>query len=75
MENNGFYFWLSVIANCCQIESYEMLLADANNNQLMTFLQHQDEDYLKTIISQNKKIIEQNEQIIGLLKGGSQSEN
>ena len=70
MNDNGFYFWLSVIANCCQIESYQMLLKDADNNQLMQFLQHQDSDYLQTIIDQNKKIIQQNEEIISLLKEG-----
>lgn len=63
MEETGFYFWLSVVANCCQLESYEMLLKDAKNNELMQYLQHQDNDYLK-------KIIEQNEQIIRLLKEG-----
>lgn len=63
MEETGFWFWLSVVANCCQVESYEMLLADAKNNELMAYLQHQDNDYLK-------KIIEQNEQIIRLLKEG-----
>lgn len=70
MNDSGFYFWLSVIANCCQIESYQMLLKDADNNQLMQFLQHQDSDYLQTIIDQNKKIIQQNEEIISLLKEG-----
>lgn len=57
MENNSFYFWLSVVANMCQLESYEMLLKDAKNNELMQYLQHQDTDYLETIIDQNKKII------------------
>lgn len=57
MENNSFYFWLSVVANMCQLESYEMLLKDAKNNELMQYLQHQDTDYLETIIDQNKEII------------------
>ncbi len=57
MENNNFYFWLSVVANACQLESYEMLLKDAKNNELMQYLQHQDTDYLETIINQNKEII------------------
>ncbi len=58
MENNSFYFWLSVVANMCQLESYEMLLKDAKNNELMQYLQHQDTDYLETIIAQNKQIID-----------------
>ena len=57
MENNSFYFWLSVVANMCQLESYEMLIKDAKNNELMKYLQHQDTDYLETIIDQNKEII------------------
>lgn len=57
MENNSFYFWLSVVANACQLESYEMLIKDAKNNELMQYLQHQDTDYLETIIAQNKEII------------------
>ena len=57
MENNSFYFWLSVVANMCQLESYEMLLKDAKNNELMQYLQHQDTDYLETIIDQNRQII------------------
>ena len=57
MNDAGFFFWLSVIANICQIQSYEMLLKDADNNELMKYLQHQDTDYLQVIISQNKEII------------------
>jgi hypothetical protein len=58
MENNSFYYWLSVVANMCQLESYEMLIKDAKNNELMQYLQHQDTDYLETIIAQNKQIID-----------------
>lgn len=58
MENNSFYFWLSVVANMCQLESYEMLIKDAKNNELMQYLQHQDTDYLETIIDQNRQIID-----------------
>ena len=47
-----------------QILSYMMLLGDANNNDLLRYLQHQDNDLLN-------KIIEQNEQIIELLQGGN----
>lgn len=47
-----------------QILSYMMLLGDANNNDLLRYLQHQDNDLLN-------KIIEQNEQIIELLRGGN----
>ena len=56
MEN--FWFWLNVIANLCQLESYEILLHDANNSDLLDYLKHQDNDLLETIIKQNEKIIE-----------------
>jgi hypothetical protein len=42
----------------CQLESYEMLIKDAKNNELMQYLQHQDTDYLETIIDPNKEIIQ-----------------
>lgn len=58
MNDNVFSFWLSVVANMCQLESYEMLIKDAKNNELMKYLQHQDTDYLETIIAQNKQIID-----------------
>lgn len=66
MEN--FYFWLNVIANICQLESYEILLHDANNSDLLEYLKHQDRDLLEIIIKQNKEIIEL------LKKGGNKNE-
>lgn len=57
-EQNSFWFWLGVIANCCQLESYEMLLKQTNNDDLLQYLMHQDNDYLQTIIKQNEEIIE-----------------
>ena len=61
-ENNyDFWFWLSVMANFAQLESYKILLNDFNNNDLMHYLQHQDELL--------NKIIRQNDEIINLLKG------
>ena len=47
-----------------QMISLEILLKDYNNTDLMQELQIQDEKYFK-------KIIEQNKQIIELLKGGT----
>lgn len=46
-----------------QILSFELLLRDCTNNSIMEELQNQDNNYLK-------KIIEQNEEIINLLKKG-----
>lgn len=52
---------LEILSNLLQIKSYEILVNDFNNTDLMKYLKHQDE--LLT------KIIEQNEQILEALKG------
>jgi hypothetical protein len=53
---------LNLLSDILQIRSYELLVNDFDNNDLMKYLQHQDE-LLNTIIKQNKEIIK-------LLKGG-----
>ena len=63
MNNCDFFFWLNICANWAQLQSYDILLKDFNNNDLMEFLQHQDELL--------NKIIEQNEEILKLLKEGN----
>lgn len=57
LQNN-----LDLLADLLQIRSYEILVNDFNNNDLMKFLRHQDELL--------NKIIEQNEELLELLKGG-----
>lgn len=59
---NDFDKNLERISNILQILSYEILVTDFNNTDLMQYLKHQD-DLLN-------KIIRQNEEIISLLKGG-----
>lgn len=59
---NNFEHNLEVLSNLLQIMSYQILVTDFNNTDLMKYLKHQD-DLLD-------KIIKQNEQIIKLLKGG-----
>ena len=62
MNNDyNFWFYLNVIANIAQLESYNILLHDFNNNDLMEYLRHQD--------NLLDKIINQNQEIIALLKG------
>lgn len=64
MNNNyDFWFWLAVTANFAQLESYNILLKDFNNNDLMQYLEHQDQLL--------DKIINQNREIIALLRGGN----
>lgn len=60
---NNFDKSLEILSNILQIKSYEILVNDFNNNDLMKFLQHQD-----LLLD---KIINQNEEIIKLLKGGN----
>ena len=60
---NNFDNNLEKISNILQILSFEILLNDFNNTDLMQYLTHQD----KLL----DKIIEQNKEIISLLKGGN----
>ena len=53
---------LEILSNLLQIKSYEILVKDFNNTDLMYYLNHQD--------SLLNKIINQNEEILTLLKGG-----
>ena len=57
---NNFEENLEILSNILQIKSYEILINDFNNNDLMHYLQHQD----KLL----DKIINQNDEILNLLK-------
>lgn len=61
MSMNEFDKNLEILSNLLQIKSYEILVNDFNNTDLMKYLKHQDELL--------DKIIQQNEEIINLLKG------
>lgn len=54
---NDFDRNLDILSNILQIKSYEILINDFNNNDLMQYLKHQDE-LLDKIIDQNNQIIE-----------------
>lgn len=78
MDNNNydFFFWLSVMANWCQLQSYEMNEKQLSNDDLMKHLQKQDnilEQQNQVLDEQTTKylqiIIEQNKEILKLLKG------
>lgn len=53
---NNFDKSLELLSNILQIKSYEILIHDFNNNDLMEYLKHQDK-LLDKIIMQNKEII------------------
>lgn len=53
---NNFDKNLELLSNLLQIKSYEILIEDFNNTDLMKYLEHQDK-LLQTIIDQNKEII------------------
>lgn len=59
---NNFDKGLEILSNLLQIKSYELLINDFDNNDLMKYLQHQDELL--------NRIITQNEELLKLLKGG-----
>lgn len=63
-DNNFGYFYLSVLANLCQLASFDMNVREVSNDEIMKDLERQDnmlteqtEVYLKTIIKQNEEII------------------
>lgn len=77
MENeNNPYFLLGILANILQIADFQMNVSQLSNDDIMRHLLLQDRvlddqtnNYLKKIIEQNEKIIQQNEELKKLLKG------
>lgn len=65
---NDFYFWLNTVANLLQIENYNLNLKDATNTEINKHLQMQDKILSENIEKKLDKIIDQNEEIIKLLK-------
>lgn len=76
-NNYDFFFWLSVVSNWCQLQSYEMNQKQLSNDDLMGHLQKQDnilETQTKALEEQTavylETIVKQNEEILKILKGG-----
>lgn len=76
-NNYDFFFWLSVVSNWCQLQSYEMNQKQLSNDDLMEHLQKQDnilETQTKVLEEQTavylETIVKQNEEILKILKGG-----
>lgn len=70
MNNNV----LSLIADILQIANYQLNIEQISNDQLMKELRNQDKVLDEQINIYFKKIIEQNEEIISLLKKGEKNE-
>lgn len=49
---------LNTLANIVQLLSYQELMEQATADDIMQELQHQNKEYLETIIKQNKEILE-----------------
>lgn len=64
--NNFEHNWEN-LSNTLQVLSFIILVKDFNNTDLMKYLNHQDQLL--------NKIIQQNEDIISLLKGGKANED
>ena len=63
-NDNSFFYLLNIIANVLQIESYELLLKDADNNTILHELGRQNTNYLEKIVRQNSAILDRLERIL-----------
>ena len=64
----NFYFWLNTMANLLQVENYNLNLKDKTNTEINNHLQKQDQILSENISKKLDIIIEQNNEIIELLK-------
>ena len=70
MENNNL---LSLIADILQIANYQLNIEQTSNDQLMQELSKQDKMLNEQTNIYLKKIIEQNQEILNLLKKGDKN--
>lgn len=70
MNNNNynFFFMLGVLANLCQIYDLDLNLNQTSNDELMKELSKQDRVLDEQTNTYLKKIVEQNELIIQMLR-------
>ena len=67
-DYGSFFWWLSVVANYCQIESYTMNKKQISNDEIAKLLLEQDKVLDEQTNSYLKKIVEQNEEILRYLR-------
>ena len=65
----SFWWWLAVTASYCQIESYEMNKKQISNDVIMKHLEEQDYVLDEQTNIYLKQILENQKEIINLLKG------
>lgn len=65
-ENYDGFFWIALLANICQLKSFDMLVRDKSNTEILKELGHQNTDYLEEIKNDVKEIK-------NLLKEGKQN--
>lgn len=75
--NNSSYYWISMLANFCQLANFQMNVQQLSNDDIMNHLIKQDKvlDSQSNMLQEQtndylKRIIEQNDEIISLLKKG-----
>jgi len=70
MDNNidNGYVALALLANICQLDSWQMNRKSLGNEYLLKYLQHQDSDYLNKIITQNDIIIAKIDKILQIIE-------
>ncbi len=61
------YAALALLANICQLDSWQMNRKSLSNEHLLKYLQHQDSDYLNKIIEQNDIIIAKLNKILQII--------
>lgn len=67
-EINNSYIFLALLANICQLDSWQMNRKSLSNEHLLKYLQHQDNDYLNKIIEQNNIIIAKIDKILQIIE-------
>lgn len=67
-DNSYSYYIMSIVANMCQLVDFQMNLTQLSNDDLMKHLVQQDRILDDQTNNYSKKIIEQNKEIIELLK-------
>lgn len=67
-EFGSFWFWMTVVANYCQIESYSLNKKQISNDEIARLLLEQDKILDEQTNVYLKRIVEQNEEILRYLR-------